>query len=125
MDAAARAAGCVTQVGFTYHNTPAVSFAKQLLDSGKLGEPLQFRGTYLQDTAFGADPHRWRALRSSGGSRMVGDIGSHILEMAECLFGDIARVVALVRTKGPESAEGWIAKRRDLARMFSRMQGCG
>ena len=108
MDAAARAAGCVSQVGFTYHNTPAVSFAKQLLDSGRLGQPLQFRGTYLQDAAFGADPHRWRALASTGGSGMVGDIGSHILEMAEYLFGDIARVVALVRTKGSGVTDGWV-----------------
>lgn len=109
MQAAATASGCVTQVGFNYRHTPAVTFSKQLLDSGRLGEPLQFRGSYLQDAAFNADPHRWRATRATGGSGMVGDIGSHILDIAELLFGDIARVCALTRSKGPNSADGWVS----------------
>lgn len=116
MDVAAQLAGCVTQVGFTYQSTPAVTFAKQLLDSGRLGEPLEFRGTYLQDAAFGADPHRWRALRATGGSGMVGDIGSHILGMGEHLFGDISRVAALVRTKGPGLSEGWVSEEERLGK---------
>jgi predicted dehydrogenase len=116
MEAAARGSGCVTQVGFTYRHTPAISFAKQLLDSGRLGEPLQFRGSYLQEGAFGADPHRWRALRSTGGSGMVGDIGSHILEMTEYLFGDIVRVAGLVRAKGPGSDDGWVREEERLGK---------
>jgi predicted dehydrogenase len=116
MEAAARRSGCVTQVGFTYRHTPAVSFAKQLLESGRLGEPLEFRASYLQDAAFGADPHRWRASRWTGGSGMVGDIGSHILEMTEYLFGDIARVVALVRCKGPGGDDGWVGEETRLSK---------
>ncbi|KAE8765928.1 Gfo/Idh/MocA family protein [Georgenia thermotolerans] len=106
MAAAAREAGVVTQVGFNYRHTPAISFARQLLDSGKLGAPLQFRGAYLQETAFGADPHRWRAKRATGGSGMVGDIGSHVIDMAEMLLGDVVRVAARVRAWVP-GTEGW------------------
>jgi predicted dehydrogenase len=109
MDTAAKAAGCVTQVGFTYRHTPAISFAKRLLETGKLGEPLQFRASYLQDGSFTADPHRWRASRSTGGSGSVSDIGSHIIDMAEFLFGDIARVSALMRTKSTGS-HGWLSE---------------
>jgi predicted dehydrogenase len=103
----AAAAGVVTQVGFNYRHTSAIGQAKRLLDSGRLGEPLQLRATYLQGAAFAADPNRWRARRATGGSGMVGDIGSHVIDMAELLFGPIDRVSALVRTKGPGDT-GWV-----------------
>ena len=104
---AARGAGVVTQAGFNYRHTPAITFAKQLLEAGAFGEPLQFRSSYLQDAAFGADPTRWRAQRNTGGSGMVGDIGSHIIDLAEYLFGDIVKVAARVRAKSNGSA-GWV-----------------
>ena len=115
MQARANSSGSVTQVGFNYRHTPAISFAKQLLDSGRLGEPMQFRGTYLQDAAFGADPNRWRATRRTGGSGMVGDIGSHILDVAELFFGDITRVCALIRSKGSASDDGWLPESRRVS----------
>jgi predicted dehydrogenase len=112
---AAEAAGVITQVGYNYRHTPAVEFAKQLLDRGDFGVPLQFRASFLQDGLFTlvADPHRWRASRGTGGSGMVGDIGSHIIDSAEYLFGDIVRVAARVRTKAPDA--GWIPESERLA----------
>jgi predicted dehydrogenase len=109
MQAAASAAKVVTQVGFNYRHTPAISFMKQLLDAGKLGDPMAFRGTYLAE-AFFADPKRWRAARETGGSGVVGDIGSHILDIAEYLVGDIVRVSALVRAKRPGTYDGWASE---------------
>lgn len=103
----ARGSGVRAQVGFNYRHTPAVAFIKELLSEGRLGRPLQFRASYLQETAFGADPHRWRASRASGGSGMVGDIGSHIIDIAEYLLGEITSVSARVRAKGEDIADGW------------------
>jgi len=102
--AAAAAPGVVTQVGYNYRHTPAVSFAKRLLDEGALGTPLQFRASYLQEVGFWADPDRWRAQKGTGGSGTTGDIGSHIIDIAEHLFGDIVRVAARARSRG---GEGW------------------
>lgn len=102
--AAAEAAGVVTQVGYNYRHTPAVSNAKKLLDEGKLGTPLQFRASYNQEVGFWADPNRWRATKATGGSGTVGDIGSHIIDLAEHLFGDIVRVAARARSYG---TDGW------------------
>lgn len=102
--AAAERAGVVTQVGYNYRHAPAVSFAKKLLDEGRLGTPLQFRGSYTQEVGFWADPNRWRALKATGGSGTVGDIGSHIIDIAEHLFGDIVRVAARARSF---NGEGW------------------
>ena len=101
---AAEAAGVVTQVGYNYRHTPAVSFAKKLLDDGALGTPLQFRASYTQEVGFWADPNRWRATKATGGSGTVGDIGSHIIDIAEHLFGDIVRVAARARSF---DGQGW------------------
>lgn len=105
---AADASGLVNQVGFNYRHTPAIAFAKKLLDGGELGRPLMFRGSYLQEVGFYlTDPNRWRAKKSTGGSGTSGDIGSHIVDAAVYLLGDITRVSAILRSKEPGEAGGW------------------
>ena len=108
MAEAARVAGVQTQVGFNYRHAPAISFAKLLLEEGRLGLPLQFRGSFLQEGGFTADPNRWRALKSTGGSGTTGDIGSHIVDISEYLFGDIRRVSARMRSR--DAAGAWRAE---------------
>jgi predicted dehydrogenase len=108
MAEAAREAGVVTQVGFNYRHTPAIAYTKQLIDEGRLGVPLQFRASYLQETGFAADPNRWRATKATGGSGAIGDIGSHIIDIAEYLFGDIVKVAARARAKQPGTDAGWL-----------------
>lgn len=103
-DAAAER-GVVAQVGFNYRHTSAFAFGAQLLREGRLGAPLQLRASYLQETAFTASPDRWRARRATGGSGMVGDIGSHVIDMAQLLLGDIVRVAARMRAQPGE--DGW------------------
>jgi predicted dehydrogenase len=104
MVAAAEQAGVVTQVGFNYRHSPAISFARRLLDEGSLGTPLQVRASYTQEVGFWADSGRWRARKATGGSGTVGDIGSHVIDLAELLLGDIVRVAARARSRSPE---GW------------------
>jgi len=109
---AAQRAGVVAQIGFNYRHSPAIEFARLLLDRGQLGTPLQFRASYLQEGGFNANPNLWRAKRSTGGSGFVGDVGSHIIDTAEYLFGDIARVCGLARTS---SEDGWMPESERLA----------
>jgi predicted dehydrogenase len=105
---AARAAGVTTQVGFNYRHISAVSHIKTLIDDGVLGETLCFRGEYLVDALFYIDDFGWRGSRASGGSGATGDIGSHVLDLAEYLMGPIGRVCALQRTKQREKRGlGW------------------
>lgn len=111
---AAREAGVVTQVGFNYRHTPAIAYAKQLLDEGRLGVPLEIRASYLQETAFFADPNRWRAQKGTGGSGMIGDIGSHIIDISQYLFGDITKVAARVRSKSTGLDNGWLPEQERL-----------
>ncbi|MFT4029631.1 MAG: Gfo/Idh/MocA family oxidoreductase [Protaetiibacter sp.] len=109
MTLAGREAGVVTQVGFNYRHTPAVRYIRKLIDDGTLGRPLQFRVHYLQDLGFVAGDLGWRSKKSTGGSGASGDIGSHIVDLAEYLMGDVARVSSLVRTKRPGADTAWLS----------------
>jgi len=96
---AVRAAGVVHMVAFNYRHTPAVALAHQLIASGRIGAILNFRGTYLQD--WPADPNSplsWRFRKEIAGSGAVGDIGTHVIDMARYLVGEIVAVNAVTRT---------------------------
>lgn len=97
-DAVARA-GVVNLVAFNYRRTPAVALAKRYLDEGVLGRVLSFRGTYLQDwSADPSSPLSWRFQKSVAGSGALGDIASHVVDIARYLVGDVAAVNAILRT---------------------------
>lgn len=110
MHDAARAAGVVAQVGFNYRHISAVSAIKAIIDSGRLGTILQFRGSYHQDPLFTITDFGWRGTRRSGGSGATGDIGSHILDIAQYLCGPLLRVQGQQRMKDRSSMNaGWLA----------------
>lgn len=115
MAEAAERSGVVHQVGFNYRYTPALRFIKRMIEDGTLGHPLQFRGHYLQDNAIlGRTLSGWRANRSAGGSGVVGDIGSHLIDLAQYLAGDITKVNAVVRAKNPAEGTGWLTNQERL-----------
>lgn len=93
---ASRATDRVHMVAFNYRRTPAVALAKRYIEEGAIGQILNFRGTYLQD--WSADPNSplsWRFQKSVAGSGAVGDILTHVLDMARYLAGEIAAVSSL------------------------------
>jgi predicted dehydrogenase len=97
---AARTAGVVTQVAHNYRHTPAIGYVRQLLDEGVLGDPLQFRVSYLFEGGFSDQATGWRGERITGGSGMSGDLGSHIIDIAMYLMGDVRRVTGRLTRKG-------------------------
>ena len=100
---AARKAGVVNMVAFNYRRTPAVALARKLIDEGAIGDILNFRGTYLQD--WSADPNSplsWRFQKMIAGSGALGDIGSHVLDLARYLVGEVVAVNAVLQTYIPE-----------------------
>jgi predicted dehydrogenase len=73
--------------------------ARQLIDEGRLGRIYHFRGAYLQDWI--ADPEFplvWRLEKHLAGSGALGDIGSHTIDLARFLVGEIAEVSAALET---------------------------
>ena len=102
MTEAANAAGIIHMVAFNYRRTPAVALAKKYIDEGRIGSILNFRGTYLQDWSADPDgPLSWRFQKSIAGSGTVGDIGTHVVDLAHYLVGPIAEVSAIVATYVP------------------------
>ena len=84
---------------FNYRFVPAVRLAREMLEAGELGEIHHFRGAYLQDWI--ADPQApvsWRLVGDEAGSGALGDIGTHVIDLARYLVGEIATVSAITKT---------------------------
>jgi predicted dehydrogenase len=96
---AVTAAGVTHMVAFNYRRTPAVALARKLIDDGAIGAIRNFRGTYLQDWSNDPDlPLSWRFERSIAGSGALGDIGTHVLDVARYLVGEVSEVCATLQT---------------------------
>jgi len=73
--------------------------ARQLIEEGRLGTIYQFRGRYLQQV--GRDPNEvtenvWYAAGTRSGVLL--GIGSHIIDLARFLVGEVEAVSGLVKT---------------------------
>jgi len=87
--------------GCNYRFVPAVRLAREVLEAGELGDVVHFRARYLQSWGWDADENAWRLDRSQSGTGAIGDLGTHIVDIARYLVGEIASVSALVRTFVP------------------------
>jgi predicted dehydrogenase len=96
----AAARGVRSMVGYSYRRVPAVALARRLVEQGRLGEIRHVRTQYLQDWIVDPEfPLVWRLQRSAAGSGALGDIGAHIVDMAQYLTGDVLTgVSALTET---------------------------
>jgi predicted dehydrogenase len=88
----AEAAGIKHMVNFTYRWVPSFRWAKQLLDDGYLGQMFHGNLQYIAGYAR-SKSYSWRfdGNRANGA---VGDIGSHVIDLARWYMGDIASVSA-------------------------------
>ena len=86
-EAAAKAEG-QTFVWYNYRRCPAVAFARQLQEQGKLGRIYQIRGSYMQDWAGPDTPLMWRFEGEVAGSGSLGDLCAHTIDMARFITGD-------------------------------------
>jgi predicted dehydrogenase len=86
--------GAITLVPFTYRYMPTNQFLKRLIDDGYLGRPFHLNLRYF--TGYAREPgYNWRFDRDLAGSGVLGDLGSHWLDMARWLFGEIAEIGAI------------------------------
>jgi predicted dehydrogenase len=85
----ARRSGVRSMIGFNYRRVPAIALARRLVADGQLGEIRQVRASYLQDwLADPLSPLTWRLQREHAGSGALGDLGSHIVDLAQYLTGE-------------------------------------
>ncbi len=82
-----------------YRKVPAIAFAKRMIEDGRLGEIYHYHGAYLQDWIMDPEfPLVWRLEKKYAGSGALGDIGSHAIDFAHYLNGDIVAVAAQMTT---------------------------
>jgi predicted dehydrogenase len=96
----AQAAGTLSMVGYSYRRTPALAYAQKMIADGKVGRIFHIRASYLQDWITDENfPLVWRLQRDKAGSGALGDIGAHIIDLAQYLTGHrIVGVAALTET---------------------------
>jgi predicted dehydrogenase len=87
----------------TFHNLrfyPMIQQARQIYESGELGEILIVQGTYSQDWLLYETDWNWRLMAAEGGrSRCLADIGSHWCDAVEHITGQrITSVCADIKT---------------------------
>ncbi|MFG2429726.1 Gfo/Idh/MocA family protein [Streptomyces sp. NPDC048590] len=90
-EAAERAAarGQVAIVGFNYRKVPALTYARTMIEEGRLGTLRHVRATYLQDWLVDPQsPLTWRLDKDRAGSGALGDLGAHIVDLAQYLAGE-------------------------------------
>ena len=81
--------GIRSAVGFNYRRVPALALARRLIAEGRVGEVRQVRAAYLQDwLADPAAPMTWRLRRESAGSGVLGDLGSHVVDLVQHLLDE-------------------------------------
>ncbi|MFC8372247.1 MULTISPECIES: Gfo/Idh/MocA family protein [unclassified Streptomyces] len=97
-EAAAR--GQLAMVGFNYRRVPATALARRMVAEGRIGRLRHVRVAYLQDWLVDPEfPLTWRLRREQAGSGSLGDLGAHIVDLAQYLSGErLAGVSALTET---------------------------
>ena len=96
---AAKKAGVVNYVNHNYRRAPAVTFARQLIDEGKVGTIYHWRGTYLQDWITDPSfPLTWHLQKKFAGAGPHYDLNSHSVDLGRYLIGDISAVTAMMKT---------------------------
>ncbi|WP_433373989.1 Gfo/Idh/MocA family protein [Actinoplanes sp. CA-142083] len=94
-DARAVAGPGQVAVGFNYRNAPAVEKAREILREGQIGNVTHARVRLLSDYAAHPDGAlSWRFERERGGNGVLGDLGSHGVDLIRYLLGEIDAVFA-------------------------------
>jgi len=94
---AARRTGALVRVGFNHRYHKALRKAREIFDSGVLGQPMFVRGRYGHGGRVGYDKE-WRARPEiSGGGELI-DQGMHLIDLARWFLGDFTSVQGSIAT---------------------------
>ncbi len=127
---AARAAGIKDMIVFNYRWLPAIQLAKSIIDEGRLGRILQYRGLYGQSWLVNPDAiASWKTLKAASGAGVLWDLGPHSIDLAMHLVGPIVEVCAATGlfAEGRRKTDGsWAARDElgeELAMCMLRFEG--
>jgi predicted dehydrogenase len=100
MAQAVKKARIVNMICHNYRRVPAIALAKQMIERGEIGDRIfHFRARYAQDWIVDPNfPLVWRLQSDPAGSGALGDIFSHIVDLARYLVGEFREICGLMET---------------------------
>ncbi|MFE9203352.1 Gfo/Idh/MocA family protein [Micromonospora sp. NPDC007230] len=112
---AAQARGALSSVGFNYRRTPALAYARRLVEEGAVGTVRHIRAHHLQDWIVDPEfPLVWRLQKDNAGS---GALGAHVVDLSQFLTGQRLTEVSGHLTR--------FVERRPLAQVTSGLSASG
>lgn len=104
---AARGAGITHGINFSNRSNPAVQYIQTQLETGVCGRIREVHLTYLQDWLSDSNAeYTWRNSRTESGSGVLGDLGSHMLDLSRVFIGEVSAVSAQLAVVTPERPRG-------------------
>lgn len=95
--AAAKTGLSLVRVGFNHRYHPALRQAREIVDSGALGEMMFVRGRYGHGGRVGYDKE-WRANPEISGGGELLDQGVHLIDLARWFLGEFVHVEGFAHT---------------------------
>jgi predicted dehydrogenase len=127
MAAAAEAKRLQTLTFFTHRALAAAAQVKRLVDEGFLGTPLHVNASYFTASHLKpGKPAAWRMRRAESGTGVLGDIGSHLVDLVRWWLGDFTRVAGQWQVRTRERPGGAVDGDEDcsfLAQFENGAQG--
>jgi len=99
IESVAREAGVMTCVGYNYRWAPLVQYGRKLIQEGVLGKLTHYRGRFF--AGYASNPRAvlsWRFQNEMAGLGVLGDLMSHVIDMAHLIAGPVKRVVGTHET---------------------------
>jgi predicted dehydrogenase len=116
--------GTVALTTLSSRGHPVTVRARELLESGALGDILYVRGHFHAE--FMADPKTplvWRAQRGPAGSGALGDLGAHLFDLASYVSGLKFEKVSALSSIAFEKRPGGKVENDDEVAMLAKMSG--
>ncbi len=95
----ARHSGVSAGTVFNYRRVPAIAEIGALVKAGEIGDPIHLLVQYECEYAANPElPHSWRYVRDLAGGGALADIGTHAIDTARFVCGEIAEVLGATAT---------------------------
>lgn len=95
---AAEAAGVKHMCAYIHRFIPALQLARAMIAAGEIGRVRHFRSDFLIDMQHPDGSLSWRYSKGAAGGGATGDLGSHHIDQARFLVGEVRRVAALTKS---------------------------
>jgi predicted dehydrogenase len=83
---------------FNYRSFPALNLLRQMIAAGEFGEVRHFRSRFLLSMLEPNGALNWRFSRPHAGYGAIGDLGSHHIDIARFLIGEVTRVGTIMKS---------------------------